>query len=520
MSTADSSTVPRPPPPAADAVSGPGLQQQRVLRRAVPRNVNGRMQYMTAAAGARPQMVRPPGTSPLLMRAPPPPVPQRVKILRTLKDATLFAAAIFIIFFANSRFGLVGACLVGTILLKMGFFSLLDSVRATFAQTFGTSHLAMQESLRRADVMSEPIRAKSSEFKRGYNFSYGFSCMQGWRRGMEDDHTMTIDPDEKTAFFGVFDGHCGQTVATYCGKHLFTFVKNASKYSALDFPHALKEGFTALDKHIFKTLRGERSGCTAVTLLMKTNDQGVCKLYCANAGDSRCIISRDGAAHPLSEDHKPDLPKEHQRIQNAGGFVARSRVNGSLALSRAIGDFSFKTNSTISWEEQAVTSDPDVTEWEIKPTDEFIVLACDGIWDVKTNDEVITFVRDRLKRNIPLDKICEEIMEDCLAPTPFGLGCDNMSVIIITLNGNGTVDRYRDPSLKKPEIKAVETPAAEPLKVEVETAEVKEEALEVEEETPATPVSDSPEIMSPSTVQATTAFPTGNSSADDEDDGM
>ena len=120
-------------------------------------------------------------------------------------------------------------------------------------------------------------------------------------------------------------------------------------------------------------------------------------------------------------------------------------------------------------------------------------------------------------------------MEDCLAPTPFGLGCDNMSVIIITLNGNGTVERYRDPALKKLEIKAspvvaeaaaaASTTVAESPKPAGETTQAKEEAL-VEEASPATPVSDTPEIMSPSTVQATTAFPTGNSSADDEDEVM
>ena len=470
------------------------------------------------AAPTRPPLTRaqgPPGLAPFQMRVPPPQANQRVKVLRTVKDAVLFGAAIFIILFAHSRFGLVVACLVGTILLKMGFFSLLDAIRASFAQTFGTSHLALQESLRRADVMSEPIRAKSSEFVKGGALSFGFSCMQGWRRGMEDDHVMQIESDEKTAFFGVFDGHCGQTVATYCGKHLFNFVKGASKYDAKDYPHALKEGFVTLDKHIFKALRGERSGCTAVTLLVKTNDEGITKLFCANAGDSRCIVSRNGASHPLSEDHKPDLPREYQRIQNAGGFVARSRVNGSLALSRAIGDFSFKTNSTIPWEDQAVTSNPEVTEWTIDPSqDEFAVLACDGIWDVKTNENVVAFVRERIQRGVALDRICEEMMDDCLSLSPFGLGCDNMSVIIVTFNSHSFVQRYGTPRPPKVVEVTKKSPAEEagtkiphPAPKKLSPPRVLPAKSNESESSSSDESSSSTPLMSPSTVQATTGFP-------------
>lgn len=78
----------------------------------------------------------------------------------------------------------------------------------------------------------------------------------------------------------------------------------------------------------------------------------------SNAGDSRAVIStKDGRAIPLTQDHKPKHPKEAQRIKNAGGYVENGRVNGSLALSRALGDFNFKNNTQLTPDHQAVTGE-------------------------------------------------------------------------------------------------------------------------------------------------------------------
>ena len=84
------------------------------------------------------------------------------------------------------------------------------------------------------------------------------------------------------------------------------------------------------------------AGCTAcVVLISKT------EIYCANAGDSRAVLSKKGKAKELSSDHKPDNPSEKRRIERANGFVEESRVNGMLGLSRALGDFEYKGNSLI-----------------------------------------------------------------------------------------------------------------------------------------------------------------------------
>lgn len=66
------------------------------------------------------------------------------------------------------------------------------------------------------------------------------------------------------------------------------------------------------------------------------------EIICANAGDTRSVMSKKGKSKDLSTDHKPDNPMEKRRIERAGGHVEESRVNGMLALSRAIGDFEYK----------------------------------------------------------------------------------------------------------------------------------------------------------------------------------
>jgi serine/threonine protein phosphatase PrpC len=81
------------------------------------------------------------------------------------------------------------------------------------------------------------------------------------------------------------------------------------------------------------------AGCTAnVVMITKA------EILCANAGDSRSVMSKKGKAKDLSIDHKPDLPGEKRRIERANGFVEDSRVNGMLALSRSMGDFEYKNN--------------------------------------------------------------------------------------------------------------------------------------------------------------------------------
>ena len=137
---------------------------------------------------------------------------------------------------------------------------------------------------------------------------------------------------------------------------------------------------------------------------------------------------------PLSTTHPPlnrhssatHVPLNRPRLQDG-------RVEGNLNLSRAIGDLLYKRNMEVSPSEQMITALPDIKSIDLSPENDFMVLACDGIWNVMTSQEVIDFVRVRLQANMPLGRICEEVCEECLAPDTNGdgAGCDNMTMMVV-----------------------------------------------------------------------------------------
>ncbi|KAG0174105.1 Protein phosphatase 2C 2 [Apophysomyces sp. BC1015] len=269
---------------------------------------------------------------------------------------------------------------------------------------------------------------------------------------MEDAHATLLKLDNTEAsFFGVYDGHGGSSVAKYTGQALHRHIRESKHFDKNEYREALKDGFMALDKELSqdKSFEFDPSGCTAVTALVTPDN----RIFVANAGDSRSVISVNGESKALSYDHKPVNRLESQRIIAAGGFVEFGRVNGNLALSRAIGDFEFKQNEHLPPEEQIVTCDPDVIEHEISGEDEFFVLACDGMVKEKlkkqkkkwaNQDE--SFVRSEIAKRTPLEVICEEIMDHCLATDSdmTGVGCDNMSIMIIGILHGKTEDEWYD----------------------------------------------------------------------------
>ncbi|KAI8989958.1 phosphatase 2C-like domain-containing protein [Pilobolus umbonatus] len=295
-------------------------------------------------------------------------------------------------------------------------------------------------------TLSEPIVDKTTHTGKNEYLMYGLSAMQGWRLTMEDAHVADLNLDGTGAsFFGVFDGHGGSSVAQCTGQHLHKLVRGSQFFDKAEYAKALMDSYFRMDIALMEDSRFQYdpAGCTAVTALVTPDHKSI---IVANAGDSRSVISVNGQSKALSYDHKPVNPKESERITKAGGFVEYGRVNGNLALSRAIGDFEFKQNNQLSAEKQAVTCHPDIIEHEITLADEFFVLACDGIWDCMSNQEVVDYIRACLFERMELGDICERIMDDCLAPSSdgSGMGCDNMSIEIIALLHGKSEDEWYD----------------------------------------------------------------------------
>lgn len=134
------------------------------------------------------------------------------------------------------------------------------------------------------------------------------------------------------------------------------------------------------------------TGCTACMVLITPT-----KIICANIGDSRACMKTKKGTVALSTDHKPDDAAEYQRIKKYGLEVTEQRVGGILAVSRAFGDYAFKRKPVLAPAGQAVTCVPDFVERARSADDEYIVIACDGIWDVKGNQVVTDYMDAKFK---------------------------------------------------------------------------------------------------------------------------
>lgn len=175
------------------------------------------------------------------------------------------------------------------------------------------------------------------------------------------------------------------------------------------------------------------AGCTAVVVLQVGST-----LITANCGDSRGVLCRGGQAVPLSFDHKPNDDVERERIVAAGGFITENgghfRINGNLNLSRSIGDLKYKQSHDLPASAQMITAEPDITMKTLQPDDEFMILACDGVWDIMSNEEAVQFVREKLQRGMPPAQICELVFDHCISDDPRqtrGLGGDNMTCVVV-----------------------------------------------------------------------------------------
>ena len=287
--------------------------------------------------------------------------------------------------------------------------------------------------------------------------------MQGLRKTMEDamDCELCFGGLEHH-FMMVCDGHGGDFVALKVGemmkKHIvdrksidYDGTENERRHSYSD---TLKQSFLEVDNRLLETdlIKADEdfSGSTVNVAIITENE-----VYCANAGDTRCVISVGMKAFDLSTDHKPSLPSEKERIIAAGARVARGRVNGLHGVARSLGDFSYKEaplepgdNSTAvgkiaAPENQVVTCMPEIVVYPRTESDEFVLICCDGVWDVMTSQDAVTFMHAKLAKSEAkdLEEALEMLLDKCLE-----LGSkDNMTAVCIALPGFCRIYNYFRP---------------------------------------------------------------------------
>ncbi|GAB66867.1 protein phosphatase 2c [Plasmodium cynomolgi strain B] len=248
--------------------------------------------------------------------------------------------------------------------------------------------------------------------------------------------------------------------------------------------NCIKLAFLRTDEQFLKISKFPNHGCTVVSLIIIKN-----KMFIANLGDCRAIgiVNVNDTLKPemLSKDHKPNEPKERERIKKMGGEVIcmqnvfRVKANAKktnldpsnllermpmkeevyLAVSRAIGDKDFKENNVVSAmpdvicrelcdadkgdkesEKESVEDSDSTVRVKVEEdyfkegepfffsADEmnylFVVLACDGVWDTLSNKDVAQILQTY--QHDP-DKACSEIIK-----TAFACGSqDNITAIVL-----------------------------------------------------------------------------------------
>ncbi|KAL1882759.1 hypothetical protein VTK73DRAFT_884 [Phialemonium thermophilum] len=283
-------------------------------------------------------------------------------------------------------------------------------------------------------------------------------------------------------YFAIFDGHAGTFAADWCGKKLHIILEDIiRKNPNMPIPELLDQTFTAVDAQLEK-LPVKNSGCTAAIAVLRwedrvpsnssaTGSQAIAPalakateeaskgretdpsdpsgsvaspevvqarlktaatrqrvLYTANVGDARIVLCRSGKALRLTYDHKGSDENEGRRIANAGGLIVNNRVNGVLAVTRALGDTYIK---------DLVTGHPYTTETVIQPdVDEFIIIACDGLWDVCSDQEAVDLVRN-IQDPVAAAKL---LVDHALAH----FSTDNLSCMIIRFDKDALLENLNN----------------------------------------------------------------------------
>lgn len=267
----------------------------------------------------------------------------------------------------------------------------------------------------------------------------GHHSIQGRRPTMEDavihmDNFNQASPllssEKGRAIWAVYDGHGGDEVSLLAGEMLHKeIVYSLAKHRGRDVASCLVDAIKKTDKYLCqKSLQNNyKSGSTMVLLLLVDET-----LYVANLGDSEAVLGQLSAdqtykAFLLSYPHKPAAIEERMRIEALGGVVSPTgRLFGQLAVSRSLGDVHMKKPRLT---ENFVSNDPYIAKYELNKGDDFIVLACDGLWDVMSYQQAVDIIAKVKKKGLDAEQVAKLLVEKAFLDG----STDNISAIVIYL---------------------------------------------------------------------------------------
>lgn len=274
---------------------------------------------------------------------------------------------------------------------------------------------------------------------------------QGARNTMED----YFYNDLENKFFGVYDGHGGHKIAQWAQEGFHTTLYDAEQEFS-DTKIAIEASFITFNDCI----KGQayNQGTTATIALVR-ND----RLYVANVGDSRAVLSVNGKAEQASIDHNPHLLlAEKTRIEANGVWrikylssapntipfldkanetdkrkiyttsrIQRTNIpprsNCGLSVSRALGDHFF---------EGAVIANPDIHIRKLDGTEDFLIIASDGLWTIMSNQAAVDLIKQWLSDGQTLEQCAICLVEKAVRIWEH----DNVTVTIVLFNHDNNVE--------------------------------------------------------------------------------
>ena len=307
---------------------------------------------------------------------------------------------------------------------------------------------------------TESITSSSEEFEKddiikGYAFNTSMGNIRDYNEDTITATKIILDGvnDSNTFFFAVYDGHGGNGCSLYLKEKLHHFIKNFTKESLNEAINTVEEKFMSEEALDEKGEIKDPSGSCGIMALIQKN-----KLIIANVGDSRLVLFKKNSLYFSTEDHKPGSPSEKTRIEKGGGMVYQTPsliplhqngkeieppwrvLPGRLSVSRTFGDVEAK-NEKLGGMKNVVVALPDITEIELDEDFNFMVLGCDGIFDVLSNEEILECVKIVLKEkeindlnNVNISELCGYIADMIIKSSLAKDSYDNVSCIVVAIN--------------------------------------------------------------------------------------
>ena len=272
----------------------------------------------------------------------------------------------------------------------------------------------------------------------------GVTSEQGHRRSMEDQHTALIsdecggdgaaDAFADIPYFAVYDGHGGVQCADFLRERLHGMVMKQPNIRT-EPEQAIQAAILLAEETFLKKAREEKLEAGSTVALAVIVDG---KLIVGNVGDSEIVLSRAGKAKLLTTKHHLSAnDNERTRITAAGGKIYRDRVGHpkfnpafmNIAVTRAIGDSGFKLEEYTDGNPSGLIADAETRTVSLTSQDEFIVIGCDGLWDVISYQDCVDFCRNHLSKNASAQEVTEALVAEALDRG----SSDNITVMFVNL---------------------------------------------------------------------------------------